>query len=163
MTFLGKTVKRLDKSFMSRINSSSSMLSSSSVFGWGQKRLCHSSTILRSMPSFPAGRGGGGAAPASSAFNSSHRRYISSSSSSLLKETYENILVEKHGDDKNVALITLNRPKVLNALNSALFQDLLHATKVLDDDDSIRCIVLTGSSKAFAAGVYDMLQQYLES
>ena len=77
-----------------------------------------------------------------------HRRYMSSLT---LKETYENILVEKHEEDK-VALITLNRPKVLNALNGALFQDLLHATKALDADDSVRCIVLTGSAKAFAAG-----------
>lgn len=76
-------------------------------------------------------------------------RYMSSLTT--LKDSYENILVEKYVEDK-VALIRLNRPKVLNALNTALFQDLLHATKALDDDDSIRCIVLTGSSKAFAAG-----------
>ena len=83
-------------------------------------------------------------------------RYLSSSSSSTLKESYDNILVDitETGDatNKNIALITLNRPKALNALNDALFDDLLHATKVLDDDASIRCMVLTGSKKAFAAG-----------
>jgi enoyl-CoA hydratase/carnithine racemase len=78
-------------------------------------------------------------------------RYLSSSS---LKDSYDNILVDitETGEKKNVALITLNRPKALNALNDALFEDLLHATKVLDDDTSIRCMVLTGSKKAFAAG-----------
>ena len=55
-------------------------------------------------------------------------------------------------DTKKIALITLNRPKALNALNDALFADLLHATQVLDRDQDVRCMVLTGSSKAFAAG-----------
>lgn len=54
--------------------------------------------------------------------------------------------------DKKTALITLNRPKALNALNGALFEDLLHATKILDESDDIRCLVITGSTKAFAAG-----------
>jgi enoyl-CoA hydratase/carnithine racemase len=52
----------------------------------------------------------------------------------------------------NVALITLNRPKALNALSDALLADVLHAARVLDKDSNIRCLVLTGSKKAFAAG-----------
>lgn len=64
--------------------------------------------------------------------------------------TYENIIVEKK--DGNVAQITLNRPKALNALCLALFQDLSKALKELDQDPTIGAIVLTGSKKAFAAG-----------
>ena len=63
---------------------------------------------------------------------------------------YENIIVEKK--DGNVAQITLNRPKALNALCLALFQDLSKALKELDQDPTVGAIVLTGSKKAFAAG-----------
>ena len=52
----------------------------------------------------------------------------------------------------NVGLITLNRPKVLNSLCDALFEDLIHASKTLNARDDIGCLVLTGSLKAFAAG-----------
>jgi len=75
---------------------------------------------------------------------------------SSLKESYDNILVEKRLHEDNdlagVGLITLNRPKALNALCDALFEDLLHASKVLNEDESIGCLVITGSEKAFAAG-----------
>jgi len=69
----------------------------------------------------------------------------------ILKDSYENILVNVQKEDKT-ALITLNRPKALNALSDALLQDLLHATSIIDQDPNIRCLVVTGSSKAFAAG-----------
>ncbi|SAK93860.1 enoyl-CoA hydratase [Caballeronia pedi] len=62
---------------------------------------------------------------------------------------YENLLVETRG---RVGLITLNRPKALNALNDALMDELGAALKVFDADDDIGAIVLTGSEKAFAAG-----------
>jgi len=62
---------------------------------------------------------------------------------------YKNILTETHG---KVGLITLNRPKALNALNSELFHELNEATKAYDADPGIGAIVLTGSEKAFAAG-----------
>ncbi|MFJ3059285.1 enoyl-CoA hydratase [Herbaspirillum sp. NPDC087042] len=62
---------------------------------------------------------------------------------------YENILVETH--DK-VALIRLNRPKALNALNDGLMTDLGAALLAFDAQDEIGCIVITGSEKAFAAG-----------
>ena len=74
--------------------------------------------------------------------------------SSALKDSYEHVLVDKRlGDKQNgVGLITLNRPKALNALCDALFDDLIHAARALDKDDEIGCLVLTGSDKAFAAG-----------
>ncbi|GAA4761628.1 enoyl-CoA hydratase [Stakelama sediminis] len=62
---------------------------------------------------------------------------------------YETILVEQRGA---VTLVTLNRPKALNALNSQVLSDLLAAMAAFDADDSQRCAVLTGSEKAFAAG-----------
>jgi enoyl-CoA hydratase len=63
--------------------------------------------------------------------------------------TYENILVEQRGA---VTLVTLNRPKALNALNSGVLHELIDAFSAYDADDSQRCLVLTGSEKAFAAG-----------
>jgi enoyl-CoA hydratase len=62
---------------------------------------------------------------------------------------YENILTETRG---RVGLITLNRPKQLNALNDALMNELGAALAAFDADDAIGAIVLTGSEKAFAAG-----------
>ncbi|EKS72180.1 MULTISPECIES: enoyl-CoA hydratase [Caballeronia] len=62
---------------------------------------------------------------------------------------YENLLVETRG---RVGLITLNRPKALNALNDALMDELGVALKAFDADGDIGAIVLTGSEKAFAAG-----------
>ncbi len=62
---------------------------------------------------------------------------------------YENILVETRG---RVGLITLNRPKALNALNDALMDELGDALAKFDADENIGCMVLTGSDKAFAAG-----------
>ena len=63
--------------------------------------------------------------------------------------SYENILVETRG---RVGLVTLNRPKALNALNDALMDELGAALKVFDADEGIGAIVVTGSEKAFAAG-----------
>jgi enoyl-CoA hydratase len=62
---------------------------------------------------------------------------------------FENILVETRG---RVGLITLNRPKALNALNDALMDELGEALRAFDSDDAIGAIVITGSEKAFAAG-----------
>jgi enoyl-CoA hydratase len=63
--------------------------------------------------------------------------------------TYELILTRSEGP---VAVITLNRPKQLNALNDQLMDELGSALKAFDADNNIGCIVLTGSEKAFAAG-----------
>src|SRR5687768_12190254 len=62
---------------------------------------------------------------------------------------YETILTEQKGA---VTLITLNRPQALNALNSRVLAELIDAFAAFDADDSQRCLVLTGSEKAFAAG-----------
>ncbi|MDG0855409.1 enoyl-CoA hydratase [Roseateles puraquae] len=67
--------------------------------------------------------------------------------------TYECILTAVHGDGpRKTALITLNRPKALNALNDQLMDELGEALLAFDADDGIGCIVLTGSERAFAAG-----------
>jgi len=63
--------------------------------------------------------------------------------------SYETILVETRDA---VTLVTLNRPQALNALNSRVLADLVNAFTAYDADDSQRCLVLTGSEKAFAAG-----------
>ena len=63
---------------------------------------------------------------------------------------YENIEVRTEGGQ--VGIITLNRPKALNALNGALMDELGDALKAFDADEAIGCIVITGSEKAFAAG-----------
>jgi enoyl-CoA hydratase len=63
--------------------------------------------------------------------------------------TYELIKVERK---ERVGLVTLNRPKQLNALNPQLMQELGKALQELDADDTIGAIVLTGNDKAFAAG-----------
>jgi enoyl-CoA hydratase len=62
---------------------------------------------------------------------------------------YETILVERKGA---VTLITLNRPQALNALNSQVLAELIDAFAAYDSDPEQRCLVLTGSEKAFAAG-----------
>ncbi|MES2412518.1 MAG: enoyl-CoA hydratase [Pseudomonadota bacterium] len=67
--------------------------------------------------------------------------------------TYETILTSTQGpDSRKVGVVTLNRPKQLNALNDQLMDELGSALKAFDADDSIGCIILTGSEKAFAAG-----------
>jgi enoyl-CoA hydratase len=65
------------------------------------------------------------------------------------------ILTQTHGGGDGALatrLITLNRPKQLNALNGALMDELGHALAAADADPAIGCIVLTGNDKAFAAG-----------
>lgn len=62
---------------------------------------------------------------------------------------YENILVETRG---KVGLITLNRPKAMNALNPDLMKELKSALIAFEANGDIGAIVLTGSEKAFAAG-----------
>ena len=62
---------------------------------------------------------------------------------------FENIKVEI---DDHVAVITLHRPDALNALNGALLTELSQALREADENDKVRCIILTGSEKAFAAG-----------
>jgi enoyl-CoA hydratase len=63
---------------------------------------------------------------------------------------YENLIVELQG---NIAVIKFNRPKALNALNSATLDDLAAACIELDNDESVRVVIVTGEgTKAFVAG-----------
>jgi len=63
--------------------------------------------------------------------------------------TYEFILSEKRG---RVGVITLNRPKQMNALNAQVMQELAKALYAFDADEGVGCILITGNDKAFAAG-----------
>jgi len=62
---------------------------------------------------------------------------------------YANIIANVEG---KVGVITLSRPKALNALNSDLLRELCEALEAWDADDAVHCIVVTGSERAFAAG-----------
>jgi enoyl-CoA hydratase len=62
---------------------------------------------------------------------------------------YETILLERRG---RVGIITLNRPKALNALNSQLMREVVSVVEELDADSGIGAILITGSERAFAAG-----------
>ncbi|KAL3772602.1 hypothetical protein ACHAWO_003657 [Cyclotella atomus] len=74
-----------------------------------------------------------------------------------LSASYDHILAEKRMPETSakgggVGLITLHRPKALNALCDALFEDLIHAVNAFEEDEDVGCVVITGSPKAFAAG-----------
>lgn len=62
---------------------------------------------------------------------------------------YQNIIVTK---EAGYALVQLNRPDVLNALNINLMEELVEGLEGLDKENDVRCIILTGNEKAFAAG-----------
>ncbi|GAB6932741.1 enoyl-CoA hydratase-related protein [Calditerricola satsumensis] len=67
----------------------------------------------------------------------------------VMERAYQHLLVDL---SDRVAIIRLNRPEVLNALNLALVDELVDTLERLDRDDAVRCIVLTGNERAFAAG-----------
>ena len=78
--------------------------------------------------------------------------------------SYEFITTRVQG---RVALITLERPKQMNALNAQLMQELAAALYGFDADDGVGCILITGNDKAFAAGAdigamkdYDFMQAF---
>lgn len=77
-----------------------------------------------------------------------HNAFLFSASSNA----FEFIKTEKAGAKKNVGLITLNRPKALNALCNGLIAELTTAVEQFEQDDTVGAIVITGSEKAFAAG-----------
>ena len=66
-----------------------------------------------------------------------------------MSHTHQNIIVETKG---RVGLIRLNRPNALNALNSAMMEEIATAVDAFEADPGIGCLVVTGSEKAFAAG-----------
>ena len=61
-------------------------------------------------------------------------------------------VIEVRTEAGKVGIVTLNRPKQLNALNDQLMDELGHALEAFDADEKIGCMVITGSEKAFAAG-----------
>lgn len=63
--------------------------------------------------------------------------------------SYRNILTDREGA---IGIVTLHRPKVLNALSHELMEELVMALEEFDAEEQVRCIVLTGSERAFAAG-----------
>ena len=67
-----------------------------------------------------------------------------------MTDTYSTLLIERHAD--GYALVTLNRPEALNALNTTLTGELASFLDAVEMDDTVRCVILTGSAKAFAAG-----------
>src|SRR3546814_3159164 len=73
---------------------------------------------------------------------------------------YENITVETRG---KVGLVTLNRPKALNALCAALIEELAAALDDLEAADDVAVIILTGSEKAFCAGEIGRATSELQS
>ncbi len=62
---------------------------------------------------------------------------------------YETLVVAKEGP---LGVIALNRPEALNALNTKMVTELIDALTIFERDDSVRCLVLAGSEKAFSAG-----------
>ncbi|KGK85475.1 enoyl-CoA hydratase [Desulfosporosinus sp. HMP52] len=62
---------------------------------------------------------------------------------------YETVIVEI---EDGIAIVTLNRPEVLNALSGQVFNELADAASILADDDSVRAVIITGGEKVFAAG-----------
>ena len=64
--------------------------------------------------------------------------------------SYQSLIVTR---ENAIGTIQLNRPSVLNALNSELMSELVKALEMLDNDDTVNVIIITGGEKAFAAGV----------
>jgi len=63
---------------------------------------------------------------------------------------YKHIIITKDGD--GIAVVTLNRPKALNALNSAVANELAKAGRALEEDNDVKAVIVTGAGRAFAAG-----------
>jgi enoyl-CoA hydratase/carnithine racemase len=71
---------------------------------------------------------------------------------------YQHILIEKRGD--HIAIVTLNRPDQLNALNSTLMSEIEHLTEEFQTDTDTRVVIFTGAGKHFSAGA-DLKEQKL--
>src|SRR5207244_6291175 len=77
------------------------------------------------------------------------RRPSSAAAATTREVTPVLVTVER---DEPIAVVLLNRPQQLNALSDELMDDLVTALQELDGDESIRCVVLGGNERAFAAG-----------
>jgi 2-(1,2-epoxy-1,2-dihydrophenyl)acetyl-CoA isomerase len=77
----------------------------------------------------------------------------------MMNANYQTILYEAA---ENIATITLNRPDVLNAVNQMMGTELLEALKIAGQDEEVRCLIITGSGRAFSAGedIQDLRGQY---
>ena len=72
---------------------------------------------------------------------------------------FEFVKVERKGTDGRVGLVTLNRPKALNALFNPLMNDLIEAFKNLDEDPTVGAMVLTGKLSQINVKFYENLDQ----
>jgi enoyl-CoA hydratase/carnithine racemase len=77
-----------------------------------------------------------------------------------IRMTYE--LIQVRTEAGKVGVVTLNRPKQLNALNDQLMDELGAALKAYDADPAIGCIVITGSEKAFARFLATLGYSYVD-
>ena len=73
-------------------------------------------------------------------------------------KNYETIILETR---ENITTITLNRPEKLNAENPKLAWELVDVFGVVDEDDSIKVVVITGTGRAFCAGA-DLEERFLK-
>ncbi len=71
--------------------------------------------------------------------------------------TYENLIIEK---EEGIALMYINRPKALNAINADVLKEMEQAIDALDADDEVRVVIITGAGeKSFVAGA-DIVWMY---
>jgi len=132
------------------------MLSSSKVLRRSHRAFAASAATMARPASAGALRAIRTAAFASPQSAVAHRRAVGGVGAVRMMATdanapYKNIIVERKEEEK-VLIITLNRPKALNALNSGLMSELIDALEKADANPQVSCIVLTGGDKAFAAG-----------
>src|SRR5258708_25396717 len=66
-----------------------------------------------------------------------------------MRSDFQTVLVEQ---DESVVTLTMNRPDVLNAINTLMLQELTEAVEAVAHNDAIRCVVLAGAGRAFGAG-----------
>src|SRR5260370_22711151 len=66
-----------------------------------------------------------------------------------MRTDFQNVLVEQN---ESVVTLTMNRPDVLNAINTLILQELTEAVEAVAHNDAIRCVVLAGAGRAFGAG-----------
>ncbi len=66
-----------------------------------------------------------------------------------MRTDFQHLLVEQ---DEGVITLTMNRPEVLNAFNDLMLEELTEAIEAAAQDETVRCIVLTGAGRAFGAG-----------
>jgi len=90
--------------------------------------------------------------PSSSASKTTQATQDNTTGTKQTASKYQYLLVDVKGKNSDVALVQLNRPKALNALCDGLMKELAIVLESLDQDKKIGCIVLTGSTRAFAAG-----------